>query len=59
MSFWENPEFVRHVRAELRPARTLSTGVLALVICSLVGLSCWGSTGRERLRNSSENSISG
>jgi hypothetical protein len=44
--FWENPEFVRHARAELRPARALTAAVLALVICGLVGLSSWGSTER-------------
>lgn len=41
MSFWRNPEFVRHVRAELRPARALATGLLVLVICALVAISCW------------------
>lgn len=50
MSFWRNPEFVRYVRAELRPARVLSSAVLALVICSLVGLSAWGSTDRNATR---------
>lgn len=44
MPFWKNPEFVRLVRAELRPARALTAAVLALVICGLVGLSTWGST---------------
>jgi len=44
VSFWHNPEFVRHVRAELRPARALSAAALALVICSLVGLSTWSNT---------------
>jgi len=41
VGFWRNPEFVRYVRAELRPARALSSAALALVICSLVGLSAW------------------
>ncbi len=41
LRFWRNPEFMRHVRAELRPARALTTGVLVLVICTLVGLPCW------------------
>lgn len=44
MRFWHNPEFVRHARAELRPVRALTTGLLVLVICFLVALSCWGST---------------
>ncbi len=50
MSFWRNPEFVRHVRAELRPARALSAAALALVICSLVGLSAWGNTEQNQTR---------
>lgn len=41
MPLWSNPEFVRHVRAELRPPRALTAGLLALVICVLVGLLCW------------------
>lgn len=39
---WRNPEFVRHLRAELRPARAGTVAALALVICALVGLSVWG-----------------
>jgi len=48
--FWKNPEFIRHVRAELRPARAVTTAALALVICTLIGLSCWASvdTNNER-----------
>lgn len=47
---WKNPEFVRYARAELRPARAVTAAALALVICTLIGLSCWSSTeaGRER-----------
>ena len=41
LRFWRNPEYVRHVRAELRPPRSITAGLLALVICALVGLSCW------------------
>ncbi len=43
LPFWRNPEFVRHVRAELRPARALTAAVLVLVICALVALPCWAS----------------
>lgn len=43
MQFWRNPELVRHARAELRPVRALTTGLLVLVICLLTGLSCWSS----------------
>jgi ABC-type transport system involved in multi-copper enzyme maturation permease subunit len=40
--FWQNPEFVRHVRAEMRTPRAVTMAALTLVICALVGLSCWG-----------------
>ncbi len=40
--FWHNPEFVRHLRAELRGPRAISVGLVTVVICALVGLSCWG-----------------
>jgi hypothetical protein len=43
MKFWSNPEFIRHRRAELRPVRAITVGVVVLVICVLVGLSCWSS----------------
>lgn len=49
MRFWRNPEFVRHVRAGLRPTRALTVAVLVLVICALVGLSAWGAE-RHNLR---------
>ena len=41
LKFWRNPEFVRHARAELRAPRAISAGLLALVICALVGLASW------------------
>ncbi|HEV2352549.1 MAG TPA: hypothetical protein VG028_22165 [Terriglobia bacterium] len=44
MLFWQNPEFIRHARAELRPARAVTAAALALVICALIGLACWAST---------------
>lgn len=44
LQFWRNPEFVRHVRAEMRPARTLTAGMITLVICVLVGLMCWSAS---------------
>jgi hypothetical protein len=43
LEFWRNPEFVRHARAELRPARAVTAAVVAMVICVLVGLTCWSS----------------
>jgi hypothetical protein len=42
VAFWRNPEFVRHVRAEMRAPRAITMAALTLVICGLVGLSCWG-----------------
>lgn len=48
--FWRNPEYVRHVRAELRPPRSITAGLLVLVICGLAGLSCW-SAERNDLRD--------
>lgn len=41
LKFWRNPEFIRHVRAELRPSRALTSAFVALLICLLVGLACW------------------
>lgn len=43
LRFWNNPEFVRHRRAELRPVRAITVGVVVLVVCVLVGLACWAS----------------
>jgi hypothetical protein len=43
LSLWTNPEFVRHRRAELRPARLFSVGAVTLVICILTALVCWSS----------------
>lgn len=41
LRFWRNPEFVRYVRAELRPARAVTAAIVAEVVCVLVGLACW------------------
>jgi hypothetical protein len=39
MNEWlRNPEFVRHLRAEMRPPRMMLSGGLAVVICFLVSL---------------------
>lgn len=51
MLFWKNPEFVRYARAELRPARAVTAAALALVICTLIGLSCWSSTDQDTRRD--------
>lgn len=50
LEFWRNPEFVRHVRAELRAPRAITAGFLAVVVCALVGLGCWASE-HEKLRD--------
>jgi hypothetical protein len=39
--FLVNPEFVRHRRAELRPVRAITVAAVVLVVCALVGMSCW------------------
>lgn len=39
--FWNNPEFVRHRRAELRPTRAVTVAVVVLLMCVLLGLACW------------------
>jgi hypothetical protein len=41
LEFWKNPEFIRHVRAELRPARMVYVVSLVAIICGLAGLFCW------------------
>ena len=39
--FWQNPEMIRHVRAELRVSRAWTIGILVCVLCFLLGLVCW------------------
>ena len=39
--FWSNPEFVRHRRAELRPARAITVAAVVVAMCVLLGLACW------------------
>jgi hypothetical protein len=41
LKFWRNPEFVRHVRSELRPARAMTVALVVLLLCALIGLACW------------------
>jgi hypothetical protein len=38
---WRNPEYVRHVRGELRFSRAVTVAVLVLLVCFLLGLACW------------------
>jgi len=41
LNFWNNPEFTRHRRAELRRSRAIGTALVVAVLCILVGLACW------------------
>jgi ABC-type transport system involved in multi-copper enzyme maturation permease subunit len=56
LKFWQNPEFVRHCRSELRRTRALSVLAVVIVLCVLVGLGCWAQRDSEmhRIRNMAE-----
>jgi hypothetical protein len=54
LKFWRNPEFVRHVRAELRPTRAVTVAVVVLFLCALIGLACWSE--RQSVLTNAENS---
>lgn len=41
LKFWRNPEFVRHLRSELRPTRAITVALVVLFLCTLIGLACW------------------
>jgi len=41
MGFWKNPEFSRHVRAQLRPSNALTGALVVWVICALLGIIIW------------------
>jgi ABC-type transport system involved in multi-copper enzyme maturation permease subunit len=43
MPIWRNPEFVRHLRAELRTTRALTVAAVVVVFAVLTWLGCWGS----------------
>ncbi len=47
MPIWDNPEFVRHFRAELRSARALTSAAVVVVIAVVIWLGCWGSRASE------------
>ena len=38
LDFWRNPEFIRHVRAELRPARFASAVTITYIVIALIGM---------------------
>jgi hypothetical protein len=46
---WNNPEFIRHRRSELRPTRAITVGAVVLLLCVLIGLACWSSQQRQLL----------
>ena len=41
LKFWRNPEFIRHVRAELRPTRAITVAFVVYFLSALIGLACW------------------
>jgi hypothetical protein len=41
--FWQNPEFIRHCRSELRPSRMTTVGLVVLFVCGLTILAYWAS----------------
>jgi ABC-type transport system involved in multi-copper enzyme maturation permease subunit len=40
---WKNPEFVRHLRAELRTTRAMTVAAVVMLIATLIWLGCKGS----------------
>lgn len=38
LEFWRNPEFIRHLRAELRPARLVSAVVITYIVIALIAM---------------------
>ncbi len=45
LQFWRNPEFIRHVRAELRPARLASAVVITYIVIALIGMAVFNQHG--------------
>lgn len=37
-ALWNNPEFIRHVRAQMRPARTITAAIVSVILCCLLSL---------------------
>jgi ABC-2 type transport system permease protein len=37
-ALWNNPEFIRHLRAQMRPARTITAVIVSIVLCCLLSL---------------------
>ncbi|MGH9516710.1 MAG: ABC transporter permease subunit [Terriglobales bacterium] len=41
--FWQNPEFIRHCRSELRRSRMTTVALVVFFVCALTILACWAS----------------
>ena len=41
LAFWNNPEFIRHRRSELRRSRATAVGLVVVAVCALTILACW------------------
>jgi len=56
LKFWQNPEFVRHYRSELRRSRALTVLAVVVVLWILVGMGCWAERANEmeRARSSAQ-----
>jgi len=54
--FWNNPEFIRHRRAELRRSRATAVGLVVIIVCALTILACWASE-KSRRSYSSESFV--
>jgi hypothetical protein len=39
--FWQNPEFIRHCRSELRRSRMTTVALVVFFVCGLTILACW------------------
>jgi hypothetical protein len=39
--FWQNPEFIRHSRSELRRSRMTTVALVVFFVCGLTILACW------------------
>lgn len=39
--FWQNPEFIRHCRSELRRSRMTTVALVVFFVCALTILACW------------------
>src|SRR5438270_1341132 len=47
LAFWNNAEFIRHCRADLRAGRAAACAALVCVVCWLTGMSVWSGSGEQ------------